>query len=239
MTKQNLFGLLVLLVMVPALVGCAGKEEVVSREYLDPVTLEKQTVTTTKKGTWWESENQKNLLEFEANRVDQNSKLVLEQLNQLERNAIRRSQMDLPPEARAYADALDMVVTSQVRTSIPASGLPMPKNMADIMERNLVPLAYLGVGVVGAAFDLDIGGPFGTNGGEGSTWMKGVKVGGDMYVNSERNDQRYVEEGAALDESRTIDMSETYETYTGNSTNSGQEGSASSSTPTDEDIGFF
>ena len=85
---------------------------------------------------------------------------------------------------------------------------------------------------------MDIGRPFGMNSGEGSTSLEEVVAGGDIFINSERTDQYYLEEGSAWGGQENPAFSWQYETNTGNSTNSG-EGSASASAPSDENTSLF
>jgi len=55
----------------------------------------------------------------------------------------------------------------------------------------------------------------------------------------ERSDQYYLEEGSAWGGQENPSFNWHWETNQGNSTNSGQEGQASSNLPSDDDVGLF
>lgn len=220
--------------------GCAGGNKTTTKTYTDPETLQKQEVTTTETSTFWKSENQQMGYEVMEKKIDKGAEVALAKLEQIERNAARRSQMSLSPEARAYADALDTVVTAQIRPDVPVGDIPIAKNAADFIGPNAVALAYAGISLTGALLDLDIGGPFGgTANGEGNASLDGVTVGRDLYVQSERSDQYNLAEDSAYNTTESTSLSWYTETHTGTSENSGQDGTATANVPSDEEIGLF
>lgn len=220
------------------LFGCGGKTTITRQ---DPVTGD--IVITEKESSFWKSENQEMAFDAVRDKIAAGVAIANKKLEQIEKNAVRRMNANLPSEALAYADALDSVIISNIRHDIPVNDIPMPKNAADVMERNIIPLTYAGISLAGAAFDWDIGGPFGgTNKGDGSSYLRDVSVGGDLYLNSEMNGQYSLTDEASWSLNPTTDMSTTTttttSTYTGNN-EVGGDGSPTSSTPSSDDSGLF
>jgi len=229
---RRLWYSILLLSLLFNLSACAGGKTTITRT--DPIT--KEVVIEEREASFWKSENQEMAYGYEEKGVSANEKIAIAKFEQIERNAIRRSQMNLSSEARAYADALDMVIIAEVKTALPASGMPLPKNMADVMEKNIVPLLYGGISLAGAIWDWDIGGPFGssTNKGDGSSYLRDVTVGGDLYLNSEMNGQYTLSDQASWSMTPTTDMSTTTNTYTGNNQVGGDGSPTSSTADSDE-----
>lgn len=218
-----------------AMTGCAGGTTTITRTTTD--TLTGQVVVTEEQQpapSIFKSENLEMYYNNDNQRVASHQLVAVTQVNGILANGARRV-YSTPTEA-TLGSVIDSLLIAQVRASAPPSTSPAPKTAIDLFERNIIPLAYLGVGILGAAFDWDIGGPFGgSNGGDGSTSLREVTIAGDFYNQSERNDQYYLEEGSAWGGTESPNLSWTYETNTGNA--SGE--SSSSSVPSDDNTSLF
>lgn len=219
------------------LVGCAGKTETVSKT-TDPNTLIETTTTTTKDTDFFESGNLRMHYEADGKRVDSHERLATAKIGEIKEKGFERQKYLTTDTERALSNVVDTLLIAQIPTSAPQSNTPAPKTMADVASSGAgVQWAYLGMGLVGEAFDLDL--DFGTFGGgnDGSASLKEVTVAGDLLINSEINDQHYLEEGSAWSEVESPTLS--WETYTGNSQNTGQEGQATSNSSNDDEVGIL
>jgi len=227
------------IVMVLGLLsGCGGMggTRTTTTRSIDPAT-NTETVKMVEESTdFWESGNLRMYYEADAKRTDNHRAVVDKKIDAIVTNGARRT-YSTPTEA-TLGSIIDSLLIAQVRETAPPPTSAAPRTAVDLFERNLVPLAYLGVGIAGELMDMDIGSPFGMNGGEGSTSLEDVVAGGDIWINSERSDQYYLEEGAAWGGQENPNFSWTTETNTGNSTNSG-EGQATSSMPEDSETSLF
>lgn len=231
---------LVLTASVVALTGCFGSgQKTTTVKSLDPATLIETTTTTEEDKDFFESGNLRMYYEADGKRVDSHQALALKKIEYVkEQGAARQADLVTTTE-RVLSNIVDTLLVAQIPTSAPQSNTPAPKTMADVASSGAgVQWAYLGMGLVGEAFDLDLDfGTFGGGGNDGSASLKEVTVAGNLLINSEINDQHYLEEGSAWSESYSPTLS--WETYTGNSQNTGQEGQATSSTSTDEEVGIL
>jgi hypothetical protein len=226
----------VITVLIGGLVmtGCAGGTRTTTTRSIDPDTG-MERVTMTEEGVdFWESGNLRMYYEADAKRTDNHRIVADKKINAIMENGVRRT-YSTPTEA-TLGSVIDSLLIAQIRDTAPPPSAAAPKTAVDLFERNLVPLAYLGVGIAGELLDWDLGGPFGMNSGEGSTSLEDVVAGGDLYINSERSDQYYLEEGSAWGGQENPSFSWTYQT--GNSTNSG-EGQATTSMPEDTNTSLF
>lgn len=204
---------------------------------IDPATGTEKIVMVEEDQDFWESGNLRMYYEADARRTDNHRAVAERKVSGILENGARRT-YSTPTEA-TLGSIIDSLLIAQVRDTAPPPSSPAPKTAVDMFSGNLVPLAYLGVGIAGELLDLDLGGPFGVNSGEGSTSLEDVVAGGDIYINSERSDQYYLEEGSAWGGQENPSFNWHWETNQGNSTNSGQEGQASSNLPSDDDVGLF
>lgn len=229
---------LILLVLLPTMLifsGCGGTRTTTTRS-IDPATGTEVVKMTEEDTDFWESGNLRMYYEADGKRTDNHRAVADKKIDAITMNGARRT-YSTPTEA-TLGSIIDSLLIAQVRETAPPPTSAAPKTAVDLFERNLVPLAYLGAGVAGELMDMDIGSPFGMNGGEGSTSLEDVVAGGDLYINSERSDQYYLEEGSAWGGQENPSFNWHYETNTGNSTNSG-EGQASSSLPEDSNTSLF
>ena len=202
-----------------SLSGCAGGERTITVKTIDLKTGLPGETTTTVTSSFWESENQRMAYDFEQQRIAAHERVTLRQLEQIEANAARRALQNLSPAERAYADANDQITIANLRTSLPPSGIPLPKNAADVMERNVIPLAHVGAYVVGNAFGWDIGNPFGgTANGRGNTSLKHVNAGRDLYINATRKDAYSLAERSTWNGTDSNTPTWRYEDNDGNAT---------------------
>lgn len=233
--------LIALLVLLPALLlfsGCGsmGGTRTTTTRSIDPATGTDVVTMVEDEPDFWESGNLRMYYEADAKRTDNHRAVADKKIDAIVANGASRT-YSTPTEA-TLGSIIDSLLIAQIRDTAPPPSSTAPKTAVDLFERNLVPLAYLGVGIAGEMLDWDLGGPFGMNSGEGSTSLEDVVAGGDLYINSERSDQYYLEEGSAWGGQENPSFNWHYETNTGNSTNSG-EGEASSSLPSDDDLGLF
>lgn len=226
------------LAIAMSLAGCvlSGGKIITTTKSIDPATGKEKVVMTEKDADFWESGNLRMYYEADGKRVDGHTAVSMKKVDGL--LELERSRTYSTPTEATLGGVITSLLVAQVRESAPPPSSVSPKTAVDMFERNLIPLAYLGVGIASEIFDLDIGGPFG-GAGEGNTALDNVIAGGDIYVNSERSDQYYLEEGSAWGGQENPSFSWHYETNTGNSTNSGQEGAASSNVPTDDNTSLF
>jgi hypothetical protein len=230
-----------ILALLLALTGCIGSKSTrtTTTRAIDPDTGTEKVTMVEEDKDFWESGNLRMYYEADGKRVDAHQRLATEKIIFIrEQGALRQADLQTPTE-RVLSNVVDTLLVAQIPTVAPAPSSPAPKTAVDMFERNLIPLTQIGLGIAGEAFDWDIGGPFGANSGEGSTSLEEVVAGGDIFINSERNDQYYLEEGSAWGGQENSTFSWQYETNTGNSTNSGQEGTASASAPSDENTSLF
>lgn len=223
--------------MLSGCISTTGNKRTTTTRSIDPATKTEVVKMMEEDVDFWESGNLRMYYEADAKRTDNHRAVAEKKIETIEENGRART-YSTPTEA-TLGSIIDSLLIAQVRDVAPPPTSAAPKTAVDLFERNLVPLAYLGVGIAGEVMDWDIGGPFSTNSGEGSTAMEKVTVGGDLYVNSERSDQYYLEEGSAWGGQENPAFSLSTETNTGNSTNSGQEGQASSSLPEDSNTSLF
>lgn len=230
------------LILVTALLlsGCmASGKNTTTTTRIDPETGKEVTTKVETQNSFFKSENQQMHYDYENNRVDKAAAVAVKKIESMDLAAARRAEAGLSPEARAYADAFDMYVRAQIQPAIPASGMQTPKNMADAIGPNMVALATLGAGVIGAAFDLDIGGPFGKNGGDGSTSLEEVSVAGDLYLNSSRHDSYSLSDSASFAPTNSPALSWTYTNTEGNQYTQGENSPVSSADPTESGVSLF
>jgi hypothetical protein len=236
------FSMLVcILALLPAMTGCIGttNTRTTTTRAIDPDTGTEKVTMVEEDKDFWESGNLRMYYEADGKRVDAHQRLATEKITFIrEQGVLRQADLQTPTE-RVLSNVVDTLLVAQIPTVAPAPSSPAPKTAVDMFERNLVPLTHLAVGVGGELLDLDIGGPFGRNSGEGSSSLEEVVVGGDLFINSEKADQYYLEEGSAWGGQENPTFSWQYETNTGNSTNSGQEGTASASAPSDKNTSLF
>ena len=235
---MKLVHVLAILAVAISLSACGSNTRTTTTRALDPDTGTEKVTMVEEDKDFWESGNLRMYYESDGKRVDAHQRLALEKITFVrEQGVLRQADLQTPTE-RVLSNVVDTLLVAQIPTVAAAPSSPAPKTAVDMFERNLIPLATLGIGVAGAVFDWDIGGPFGANSGEGSTSLEEVVAGGDIFINSERNDQYYLEEGSAWGGQENPTFSWQYETNTGNSTNSG-EGTASASAPSDENTSLF
>lgn len=238
---KRLIAAMAIIVTALALAGCAGAggKTTTTTVRIDPETGKEVKTMVENEASFWKSENQQMHYDYENNRVDKSAQVALKKIESMDLAAARRAEAGLSPEARAYADAFDMYVRAQIQPAIPASGMPTPKNMADVVGPNMVALATLGVGVIGAAFDLDIGGPFGKNSGEGSTSLEEVTIAGDFYNNSVRQDSYSLSDSASFAPTSSPSLSWTYTNTEGNQYTQGSESPTTMSNPVESGVSLF
>lgn len=225
------------IVMVLGLLsGCMGGTRTTTTRSIDPATNTEVVKMVQEDTDFWESGNLRMYYDADGKRVDANRAVAERKVAGILENGARRT-YSTPTEA-TLGSIIDSLLIAQVRETAPPPSAAAPRTAVDLFERNLVPLTYLGVGIAGELLDWDLGGPLGANSGEGSTSLEDVVAGGDLYINSERSDQYYLEEGSAWGGQENPSFSWHYETNTGNSTNSG-EGQASSSLPEDTETSLF
>jgi len=221
-----------------SLSGCIslGGTRTTTTRSIDPATNTEVVKMVEEDTDFWESGNLRMYYEADARRTDNHRAVAEKKIDTIVENGAKRT-YSTPTEA-TLGSIIDSLLVAQVRDTAPPPAAAAPKTAVDLFERNLIPLAYLGVGIAGELMDWDLGGPFGMNSGEGSTSLEDVVAGGDIYINSERSDQYYLEEGSAWGGQENPTFTWTTETNTGNSTNSG-EGTATTSVPSDDDTGLF
>ena len=238
MKRQSLFVLLLLVLAVMLLPGCLPFMSRTKTTTLTDLDGRKKVVEEEK--GFFASENLEAYYEHENKRIENYTRVIEKKIEAINAIAERRASIAMTPSEALMAGVIDTLSITIIKEAAPLPANPAPRTMGDYLGPQTVALAQIAVGGIGAAFDWDTGWVLGgSNSGEGSTSMKEVTIAGDFYNNSERRDQYYLEEGSAWGGTESPTLSWTYETYTGNSTNSGQEGTASASSPTDKDIGVF
>lgn len=223
-----------LLIVFLALSLLSGCSRAVTTQSLDAAG---NPVTTTTERSFFASENLETYYQHEDRRVDKHTAIAEKKIDAIQENG--RSRTYSTPTEATLGSIIDSLLIASIRESAPPPANPAPKTMGDYLGPQAVPLLQLGLGAVGAAFDWDTGWAFGGSGGEGNSYLEEVVAGGDIYINSQRKDQYYLEEGSAWGAQENPSFNWHYETNTGNSTNSGQKGQASSSLPSDDDMGLF
>jgi hypothetical protein len=225
------------IVMVLGLLsGCMGGTRTTTTKSIDPATGNEVVKMVEEDADFWESGNLRMYYEADGKRTDNHRAVADKKIDAITMNGARRT-YSTPTEA-TLGSIIDSLLIAQIRDTAPPPTSAAPRTAVDMFERNLVPLVSMGIGIAGELMDWDIGGPWGMNSGEGSTSLEDVVAGGDLYINSERSDQYYLEEGSAWGGQENPSFNWHYETNTGNSTNSG-EGQASSSLPEDTNTSLF
>ncbi len=231
-----------------ALVSCTmgvGKSTVKELR-TDPITGEQFTVITDTVPSFWKSENQEMAFNTMREDIRASKELAKIKIDAIDRARMERASIPLSVDARAYANALDIVVINNIKTDVDVSDIPMPRNMADSLGNQSVALAQIGAGALGALFGVDI--PIWLTGGSGRggsmTYMEKVNIGGDSYSNGSVRKDSYDLGGYQSAFSNSIpggSVSEDNDVYNGNSqsSNAGGDGDTISNTPLNDNDSLF
>ena len=230
---MNKLNVLVFFVLLISLIGCG---RTVTTTLTDASGNQKIIV---EEKSFFSSENLESYYENDNKRSDNYARVVDKKIDTIKAGAAERRNLNLTPSEALLAGVIDTLSIAMISNSAPPPSSAPPKTMTDAIGGQAVALTSLGIGLAGAAFDWDIGGPFGSsNGGDGSTSLKEVTVGRDLYINGDRKDQYYLEEGAGWYATESTNLYWNYETYTGNA-QAGGEGGAQTTTTSDDDMGLF
>lgn len=131
-----------LVIVAMSLVGCADRQTVTETKYNNDGT---QVVTTTKTHGFWESENLSNHYEFENNRVDRNAENVTKKIDAIQTQAMLAIGAATTQNEKVLVSALAMTQLNTIQTTPSASGMQAPKTSVDMLDRNLVGFANLGL----------------------------------------------------------------------------------------------
>lgn len=236
------------LLVIPVLCSCSmGVGKTTTREIrTDTITKEPYEVVTETEPSFWKSENQEMAFKTIDHKLTVGESLATKKLDAIDKARMERATIPLSNDARAYANALDMVMISNIKTDVNVSDIPMPRNMAETIGGQAVQLTQIATGGLGALFGVDV--PIwltGGTGGSGSvTYMDGVNIGGDAYTNGSIRKDNYDLGGyqATMVVNRNGgSVTEDNDEYTGNaqSSNGGGDGDTSTANPQDENTSLF
>ena len=124
--------------------GCGATKTTTTRTVDDEnnvvETVTEEPVDST---PFFESGNLQKYFEYEGGRVDKFNALASKKIDFIKEQGVKRQESLTTPVERTLSNLVDTLLVAQIPTAPPPDGIAPPKTMADVADKNLIPLGQL------------------------------------------------------------------------------------------------